>query len=118
MSFPIPPREYHLSKSKLLSALQCPKRLYLEVHQPELAQVDAALQARFATGHVVGATARLLFPSGRLIEHHDDLAAALRESQAALAGSADVIRFEPAIQHADVLIRADILVRQNGRVSF
>jgi hypothetical protein len=32
---------YRLSKSKLLSALQCPKRLYLEVHQPRLAQVDA-----------------------------------------------------------------------------
>src|SRR5437773_333561 len=118
MSFPIPPREYHLSKSKLLSALQCPKRLYLEVHQPKLAHVDAALQARFATGHVVGATARSLFPGGRLIEHHDDLPAALRETDAALAGSADVILFEPAIQHAGILIRADILIRCDERLRF
>ena len=62
---------YRLSKSRLLSGLQCPKRLYLEVHQPTLAHVDAALQARFATGHVVGATARSPFPGGRLIGHHD-----------------------------------------------
>ena len=115
---PIPPRGYYLSKSKLLSALQCPKRLYLEVHQPELAQVDAALQARFVTGHVVGATARSLFPGGRLIEHHDDLAAALHETEAALAGGDDVILFEPAIRHGGILIRADILIRRNGRLRF
>jgi hypothetical protein len=117
MFSPIPLREYHLSKSRLLSALQCPKRLYLEVHQPELAQVDAALQARFATGHVVGTTARSLFPGGRLIEH-DDLAAALRETEAALAGNGDVILFEPAIRHGGIVIRADILIRRDGRLRF
>src|SRR5436190_14700883 len=109
---------YYLSKSKLLSALQCPKRLYLEVHQPELLEVDAALQARFATGHVVGATARSLFPGGRLIEHHDDLGSALAETNAALAGTGDVILFEPAIQHGGILVRADILIRSEKRMRF
>ena len=32
---------YRLSKSKLMSALQCAKRLYLEIHQPELAHIDS-----------------------------------------------------------------------------
>jgi uncharacterized protein DUF2779 len=109
---------YRLSKSKLLSALQCPKRLYLEIHQPDLAEVDAALQARFDIGHAVGATARSLYPGGRLIEHQDDLATALRETEAALVGSDDVVLFEPALQHGGILIRVDILIRRNGRLRF
>lgn len=109
---------YRLSKSKLLSALQCPKRLYLEIHQPELVRVDSALQARFDAGHVVGATARSLFPGGRLIEHPNDLTAALRDTEAALGGSDDVVLFEPALRHGGILIRADILIRRSGRVRF
>lgn len=55
---------YRLSKSKLMSALQCPKRLYLEIHQPGLAEIDASLQSRFDTGHRVGEVARSLYPKG------------------------------------------------------
>ena len=47
-----------LSKSKLLSFLQCRKRLWLEAHRPELAQITAARQALFDTGHRVGEVAR------------------------------------------------------------
>ena len=36
---------YPLSKSKLMSSLQCAKRLFLEVHQPELAHVSGDLMA-------------------------------------------------------------------------
>ena len=43
-----------LSKSRLMSFLQCPKRLWLEKHQPELAQISAATEAAFATGHEIG----------------------------------------------------------------
>ncbi len=61
-------RESHprtLSKSKLLAFLQCRKRLWLEVHRPELRD-DSGAQARFQTGHTVGDLARRLFdPEGR-----------------------------------------------------
>jgi hypothetical protein len=30
-----------LSKSRLMSGLQCPKRLWLEIHEPWRAQIDA-----------------------------------------------------------------------------
>jgi len=49
-----------LSKSKLLAFRQCPKRLWLEIHRPELREDSAASQASFATGHLVGEIARRL----------------------------------------------------------
>lgn len=54
-----------LSKSKLLSFRQCPKRLWLELHRPELASVSAASQAVFQIGHRVGDISRTLYdPDG------------------------------------------------------
>lgn len=54
-----------LSKSRLLAFRQCPKRLWLEMHRPELSAFSGATQAAFATGHRVGAIARRLYdPAG------------------------------------------------------
>jgi hypothetical protein len=47
-----------LSKSKLLAFRQCERRLWLEVHSPELRQDSSASQARFNAGHLVGELAR------------------------------------------------------------
>ena len=47
-----------LSKSKLLAFRQCPKRLWLDVHQPELRADSGPAVASFATGHQVGDIAR------------------------------------------------------------
>lgn len=104
-----------LSKSRLMSGAQCGKRLWLEIHEPWRGEIDAGAQARFATGHRVGDVARSLYPEGRLIGHRDDLAAALAETQAALATDGDLLLFEPAFRHRDVLVRADLLFRHNGR---
>jgi hypothetical protein len=43
------------SKSKLLAYRQCPKRLWLEIHRPELRADSSATQASFKVGHKVGA---------------------------------------------------------------
>lgn len=54
-----------LSKSKLLAYRQCPKRLWLEVHEPDLRLDSAAAEASFSTGRQVGAIARTLYdPDG------------------------------------------------------
>jgi hypothetical protein len=50
-----------LSKSKLIAYRQCPKRLWLEVHHPELRQDSAQTQASFQVGHSVGDVARKLY---------------------------------------------------------
>lgn len=54
-----------LSKSKLIALRQCPKRLWLEVHRPELRQDDPAAQARMDAGTALGQLARDLYdPDG------------------------------------------------------
>lgn len=98
-----------------MAALQCAKRLYLDVHQPELAVVGTDLEASFAVGHGVGEVARSLYPEGRLISNGDDRSAALEETKAALAAEGDLLLFEPAFEHGGVLIRADLLFRRCGR---
>ena len=60
-----------LSKSKLMAFRQCPKRLWLEVHHPELKQDSEAVQARFAVGDQVGEIARTTYDTkgnGRFID--------------------------------------------------
>jgi hypothetical protein len=55
-----------LSKSKLMAFRQCPKRLWLELHKPELKSDTSQTQARFTVGHQVGEIARQIYdPKGR-----------------------------------------------------
>ena len=54
-----------LSKSKFIAGLQCLKRLYLEVHQPELAgEPDEQTLAVFEPGQEVGRWVQKAFPGG------------------------------------------------------
>jgi len=58
-----------ISKSKFCAGVQCLKRLYLLVHEPELAaKLDAASEAIMAQGREVGLLARLLFPNGTEVD--------------------------------------------------
>ena len=55
-----------LSKSKLLAYLQCPKKLWLQLHGPKALKPDAQTQARFDDGHLVGKIAQRLYdPKGK-----------------------------------------------------
>jgi CRISPR/Cas system-associated exonuclease Cas4 (RecB family) len=114
-----------LSKSRLLSFLQCPKRMWLEVHRPELAQITAARQALFDTGHRVGEVARSLYSRGRnvRVERAHDLASPGVNAQlqlfapaddpqvgaTRLAADAPRVYFEATFEHGGVLIRTDVL---------
>jgi len=97
-----------LSKSKLLSSLQCAKRLWLEVHRADLMEVSAASEQRFAIGHHVGQVARDLHPRGVLIASEKNPAQALIETRDQLKAGRRLL-FEPAFHHDGVLIRADVL---------
>lgn len=64
-----------LSKSKLIAYRQCPKRIWLEVHRPELREDSAQTQATFNSGHQVGDIARRLYDpkqKGTLLDPHRD----------------------------------------------
>jgi len=57
-----------LSKSAFIAGWQCLKRLYLKVHQPELAkEPDEQSMAAIERGREVGKWARKMFPGGVLI---------------------------------------------------
>jgi hypothetical protein len=77
-----------LSKSKFIAGLQRLKRLYLEVHQPELAaEPDEQTMAVFELGHEVGRLAQKMFPGGVLIEAGpDEMGKACQQTEAVVAG--------------------------------
>jgi hypothetical protein len=105
---------YRLSKSKLMSGLQCPKRLWLEIHHPEWMHFSARAEQSFEAGHEVGQVAQSLHLDGVLIGFEGDLSDALAETRHMLAHSGDLVLFEPAFQYREVLVRADVLVRQGN----
>lgn len=51
----------NLSKSRYTKSCQCQKALWLSVNQPGLATIDPGVEARFASGNVVGDLAMGLF---------------------------------------------------------
>lgn len=51
---------HNLSKSKIIAYRQCPKRLWLEIHQPELRD-DSASEMVFQIGHQVGEIAQRIY---------------------------------------------------------
>ena len=50
-----------LSKSKLIAYRQCPKRLWLEIHRPDLREISAQTEAAFQRGYQVGDIARRIY---------------------------------------------------------
>ncbi|UCE83442.1 MAG: DUF2779 domain-containing protein [Deltaproteobacteria bacterium] len=103
-----------LSKSRFLSGLQCPLRLWHQCYNRELAsEISPAQQAIFDVGHEVGKLATRLFPEGILIEEdHLHHAEAVKSTLAAMRDPGIPAIFEAAFFHDDVRIRVDILERQ------
>lgn len=101
-------KRHGLSKSRILLNRQCPKRLWLKVHRPDLEEVADSNQARFDTGTYVGELAQQLYPDGVLIAG-DSLGQAVTDSQAVLAGEKRPI-FEATLQAGGLLIRADLML--------
>ena len=97
-----------LSKSKILLHRQCPKRLWLKTHHPELAEVDQAAEARMRDGNVLGDIARQLYPGGDFIDTLDRSDALTRTAEDLADGQSPI--FEAAFLHGDVLIRADLML--------
>ena len=117
---------YGLSKSRLMDGLQCPKLLWVRVHEPERIVFGADTQRIFAMGHQVGAVAQSLHAGGVLIGGAErgrltsaDLRAALDETRDLLAGSSDDLAlFEATFEHDGVLVRTDLFFREHGDCRF
>lgn len=107
----------NLSKSKLLSFRQCPKRLWLEIHRPDLREDSAATQASFDVGHQVGAIAQQLYDpagKGQLIDPQSEgFEAALVRSTALLSSSRPI--FEAGFSAEGALAFADVMLPAKSR---
>ena len=60
----------HLTKSRYLAGLQCPRRLWLVVHEP-LPYEAPDPGSPMDMGQVIGRKAHLLFPGGVLVSDKD-----------------------------------------------
>ena len=102
-----------LSKSRLQAFRQCPKRLWLAVHRPDLQEVSEATGQRLQIGFQVGDVARGLYPDGILIDT-PDAGEALAWTQRALVDHLGQPLFEATFQRDGVLVRADLLLPESG----
>jgi hypothetical protein len=102
-----------LSKSKVMAGMQCLKRLYFQVHSPEIATTkkDEGQYARLEEGREVGMLAQRVFPGGRAISFDHGIGGALAETAALLEDTTVSAIYEATFQHSNVLVRVDILER-------
>jgi predicted RecB family nuclease len=105
-----------ISKSKFVAGAQCLKRLYFQVHQPELAGVpDAAAVAIMEQGREVGRLARQLFAGGVEVKSGDP-EQAVRITRELIANPDVPAIFEAAFENGGVFVRVDVLQRRrDGR---
>ncbi len=104
-----------ISKSKFVAGVQCLKRLYLQVHQPELAaEPDGATEAIMQQGHDVGMLARKLFPGGVEVDCSRGLDHAIRATRELVANREIPAVFEGVFERGGVLVKTDILQRQRA----
>ena len=98
-----------ISKSKYLSGLQCHKLLWYYYNaKEEIAEVDAATQAIFNQGHLVGEYAKNLFPTGiEVAKGIIDFGKVIDQSQQLISKRFPL--FEAAFRYKDAFARADIL---------
>ena len=105
-----------LSKSRFTSGLQCHKKLWWEVHEPDAVELqpDKVLQDLFDQGRQVGEAARARYPGGVLIDlpHHAG-AARVAATQAALDAGAPAI-FEATFIADDTFVAIDVLEKQSN----
>ncbi|MGI9271240.1 MAG: DUF2779 domain-containing protein [Woeseiaceae bacterium] len=100
----------YLSKSRLISAWQCPKKLHLEKHHKDLAVVSAQTESLFATGNQVGDVAQQLYGTADSVEVAFNFKTMVADTSALFSSGVKVPIFEATFRYEGVLIRADVLI--------
>src|SRR3989441_8483049 len=105
---------FRLSKSRFTSGLQCHKKLWWEVHEPDAIELqpDKVLQDLFDQGRQVGEAARARYPGGVLIDlpHHAG-AERVAATQKSLDAGAPAV-FEATFIADDTFVAIDVLEKQ------
>ncbi len=102
----------YFSKSKLIAAWQCQKKLYLDKHHPDLAEDSDERQVIFDVGHRVGKMAQDKYGTRDSVEiaYNSDSSVMLKDTSELFAGGIDFPVFEATFEHDGVLIRADVMI--------
>lgn len=105
-------RRRRLSKSNLMSARQCLKRVHLDINQPRLAVVSADTQRAFDLGHAVGEAARHIYGTDDavFIRYDGGMPHALRKTARLVANGPEFPIFEATFEYDGVLVRVDALL--------
>lgn len=102
---------HHLTKSRYLAGLQCPRRLWLVVHEP-LPYEAPDPGSPMDIGHVIGGKAHLLFPGGVSVGEEPWQHAEAAARTAALMNDAHVPAiFEAALEFDGIRVRVDVMER-------
>ena len=104
----------YLSKSRLISAWQCPKKLHLEKHHKELAVITSQMESAFAGGHRVGDIAQELYGTERSVEIEFNFKTMVAATKRLIEGGADYPIFEATFRYENVLIRADVMIPEGN----
>ena len=102
-----------LSKSRIMSSLQCLKRVHLEINRKDLVHFSRATEAAFALGHEVGDIAIELYggDQGTFVEYNGgNFTAALAKTEQLMTSMFRAPIFEATLQHGGVLVREDVLL--------
>jgi hypothetical protein len=106
--------EPHLTKSRYIAGLQCLRRLWLLVHEPQDYQ-DPPPGSPLDFGQEIGRKAHLLFPGGTLVSEEPwQHAEAVRRTAALMADDNVPAIFEAAFAFGNVRIRVDVLERRSA----
>lgn len=101
-----------ISKSKFVAGCQCLKRLYWQVHEPQLAgEPDPAAVVIMQQGGEVGLLARQLFAGGVEVKWEGP-EQAIRTTRELVANREVPAIFEATFEDGGVLVRVDILHRR------
>jgi predicted RecB family nuclease len=107
----------HLSKSRYVTGLQCPKRLWWTAHEPDAPELadEGMTDPILERGERVGALARTYVPGGRLIDlPHHEIRQRVEATKAALADGVPAI-YEASFLEDDIFVSVDILERRKRR---
>ncbi len=112
----------NLSKSKIIAFRQCPKRLWLEIHKPELRD-DSASEMVFGIGNQVGDIARTIYDvdgNGEFIDIHDLGHEQALARSAVLLADGRVRVFEAGMAAGGALAYADVMLPdpQDGTIAW
>lgn len=106
----------NLSKSKIVAYRQCPKRLWLEVHKPELRLDSSATQATFRRGYAIGDIAQEIYNDGTGVTIDIDklgFGKAFELSKELLEKNQPI--FEAGMQAGGALAFADVMMPLNKK---